>query len=1203
MSSTIHALRAIVSTKTAGFVRGMKAAISATRQLRQQWVSAAKDTASAGARIVMVIGAIGLISATTFGKFEQTMTRVGAVTRTLGTRDFKTLEDAARDAGRTTVFTATQSAEAMEKLGLAGLKVNEITTALKPTLQLASAAQLSIAQAADISAKTMRAYGAEAKDLTHINDVLAATFTSSNTDLTQLAEALKMVGPVANSVNVNLRDTVSILGIMGDAGFQASLAGTALRNAFIHIANPSAKANKLLKDMNINTAGPLIDTLSQLEMALRSVANPQERLAIVSEIFGVRAGPAMIAVLDRGTDAVREFAKGINEAAGLTAKMEEANLSTQVGQIELLKSSISDLVIEIGEHQSDALVGATNEFKKYLEEHKPGIVEKVSNATIALVNGLKNLVQWLNEASPGLKEAWDMMAGFMGPIRDFIAAHPGILATMLALKAVSALGVTQAITSLGTALAGSVSGLAAFISWVRAASVSTKLFSASIVTLQTVLGIGVVVALAMALKKVASWAQKNFGVFNPLIAIYREFMSVVCDVSGIIRRELGPVFSDISNIVSNELMPVLKEIWVETKNELLPAFADMARTLAKALFPEFKKFAQIIRDEVIPMVRTMIPSFKNILKAIGDLVVAGFKVATPVMRELVKFGFWALHGAIVAVTEVVGFAVDALAGMANLIDSTLTPVLKALGIEMDKNQEKLEKEIKTLKERNDLEKDRTKAVKDAVEDAKKIADAAINMGTGEDPKKQLIALLNARQRIEQIAAEAHDAFKKGLIEEEDLNRVKELEGTLSQVAKRFFEAKATFDQSRSLQDNAPFTPVDQAAEGQSAIQAEVDPNEIANILRDSRRDAKDRELPGFSKVRDFIDLGPTQEQFNQFLGTIEGMTPQIRQDISELYDYILQDGEFTASEMDYLATRTASRLQRQSQFEDERERKQEVYKQSLQQLGTMMQGLKGKIPNRVLESLAGSFNSLREQFRDGKIGIDEYKSGVSALTKETQKAADAAKAAAAAEERKRLIQGKFSAKDFKTALEDRIIAFRQQQFSSAVERSFNAMFGFNQQMGLATEGFGQLRSGLDGFGDKLGSAFGGVSQVSDQAIQTLRSFFSSTQGQAANLRNQITQLEQNMTLVDTYSARKRIQDMIDNLLNQLDAVTQAPPPTFSGVTGNNFFKDPGLQSVNTQNNRNEINLPNVTRISQIEVDELYDRLDQVAQRRGGRFSG
>jgi len=104
MSSTIHALRAIVSTKTGSFVRGMKAAIMATRQLRTQWVSAARDTASAGARIVAVIGAIGLISASTFAKFEQTMTRVGAVTKTLGTRDFALLEKAAREAGKPQSF-------------------------------------------------------------------------------------------------------------------------------------------------------------------------------------------------------------------------------------------------------------------------------------------------------------------------------------------------------------------------------------------------------------------------------------------------------------------------------------------------------------------------------------------------------------------------------------------------------------------------------------------------------------------------------------------------------------------------------------------------------------------------------------------------------------------------------------------------------------------------------------------------------------------------------------------------------------------------------------------------------------------------------------------------------------------------------------------------------------------------------------------
>ena len=262
----------------------------------------------------------------TFAKFESTMVRVGGVTNTLATRDFALLEAAARKAGATTRFTATESAGAMEALGLAGLSTREIMASLPGALQLASAAQIDIATSASIAAKTMKAFGLEATDIGRINDTLVSTFTRSNTTILQLAEALKPVGPVAKAAGVSLEDTSAILAKMADAGFSGSLGGTALRNALIRLASPSKNAATILKKLGVEGIDPLFVKLEKLQAGIEGASGETEKLQIASEVFGIRGGPAMLAVLDSGVISLRDFSAELTNAGGIAKRVEQAQL-------------------------------------------------------------------------------------------------------------------------------------------------------------------------------------------------------------------------------------------------------------------------------------------------------------------------------------------------------------------------------------------------------------------------------------------------------------------------------------------------------------------------------------------------------------------------------------------------------------------------------------------------------------------------------------------------------------------------------------------------------------------------------------------------------------------------------------------------------------------------------------------------------------
>jgi len=306
MSRKIHELRGILTLNSKGFVNGVRKAIGATKEFRQAWGKAGKDVATVGKRMIGATAAFAGFAVKEFAEFESVMVRVRGVTNTLGKEgaaQFKILEDRARQMGATTRFTATQAAEAMENLGLAGLNVKEIYDALPGALQLASAAQVDIATAADVAAKTMRSFGMEASQLSEINDTLVATFTRSNTDLRQLAEAIKPVGPVAASLGIKLSTVTAALGKLSDAGFQGSEAGTALRNILSRFAGAVPEVSAKLRKLGIDIAYTRDGSMDFIQ-TMRNMQAAGLETGEVMALFGMRGGPGMAALLQVGIDSI-----------------------------------------------------------------------------------------------------------------------------------------------------------------------------------------------------------------------------------------------------------------------------------------------------------------------------------------------------------------------------------------------------------------------------------------------------------------------------------------------------------------------------------------------------------------------------------------------------------------------------------------------------------------------------------------------------------------------------------------------------------------------------------------------------------------------------------------------------------------------------------------------------------------------------------
>lgn len=453
--TTIETLVARVSAKFDSYFKSLHRAGDQTRDLGKAWAEAGAAVGRAAARLTAAAAAVGGVATKRFADFEETMVRVGGVTQTLGKRGeaaFNQLKNAALTAGKTTRFTATQSAEALENLGRAGLGAETSMEALTPTLQLASAAQIDIAQAAEVSAKTMRAFGLEADELGRINDVLIGGSSRANLTLFELFEGLSKVGSVATVMGEDLEDVTSIIGIMADAGVDASTAGIALRNAFIKISNPTKRAKEILDQYRIDTSQPMIGVLQQLEAALKGTTTEMEQVAIFTELFGVRGGPQLLSVFSRGTEEASKLSQEIRGMQGVAQQLEQAGLKTLNGQLDLTISALDGLILSLGEKLAPVAARALQGIVEFIEANETEIIDLMSDSIGQLAEVGQELVMSMLESGPAMIEVAQGAMELLKPILELIKEFPILGKMLVAMKVAQLTGLTGAFGSLTRAI-------------------------------------------------------------------------------------------------------------------------------------------------------------------------------------------------------------------------------------------------------------------------------------------------------------------------------------------------------------------------------------------------------------------------------------------------------------------------------------------------------------------------------------------------------------------------------------------------------------------------------------------------------------------------------------------------------------------------------------------------------------------------------
>ena len=318
-----------------------------------------KTVASATVAAAAAVGAMGVAAINTGREFEGAMSQVAATmlidkTTAEGQKAFETLENAARECGASTAFSATEAAEALNYLALAGYDADKASTALPTVLKLAGAGAMDLAAASDMITDSMSALGIEANgaNLTQFSDQLAQTASNANTSVAQLGEAILTVGGTAKGLAGGTTELNTALGILADNGLKGAEGGTHLRNIILSLQNPTDKAAEALKGLGVDvydTQGNmrgLNDVFKDLQGAMDGMSNAQKD-NVLSTLFNKTDLTAANAMLANCTDRFDELSTAVENSAGACESMYAIQLDNLNGDIDILKSSLSDLGISI----------------------------------------------------------------------------------------------------------------------------------------------------------------------------------------------------------------------------------------------------------------------------------------------------------------------------------------------------------------------------------------------------------------------------------------------------------------------------------------------------------------------------------------------------------------------------------------------------------------------------------------------------------------------------------------------------------------------------------------------------------------------------------------------------------------------------------------------------------------------------------------
>lgn len=316
--------------------------------------------------------------------FQSTMSTVEALSGA-SAEEMAALTAQAKELGATTRYTATEAGEAMSYMGMAGWSAEQMLAGMPGVLSLAAASGEDLGRVSDIVTDSMTAFGLTAADTSRYADILAATATNANTNVSMMGETFKMVAPLAGSLGYDVEDVAIATGILANSGVKASEAGTSLRGILTRLAKPTKESSDAMDALGISLtddSGRMYTFMEIMEQVRDSFSGltEEQKAFYAAELAGQRGMTGLLTIVNASEEDFANLSDKISNCTGAAEKMAQIKLDNLQGQMTLLESATDALKTTIGEAYQNEFQGLA----KMATEIMTGVNEFLSKHPIVL---------------------------------------------------------------------------------------------------------------------------------------------------------------------------------------------------------------------------------------------------------------------------------------------------------------------------------------------------------------------------------------------------------------------------------------------------------------------------------------------------------------------------------------------------------------------------------------------------------------------------------------------------------------------------------------------------------------------------------------------------------------------------------------------------------------------------------------------------
>jgi len=521
----------------------------------------------------------------TFEEFEYAMKNVQAVSGATG-EELTILEEKAREMGASTVFSAKEAADAMYYLASAGMKTQDIVSSLNGVLQLAAATQSDLAFASQTITASLSQFGLSAEQAGRVADVFASAISNSQATLEKLANSMRYVGPVANSLGMSLEETTATLMALYNAGYRGEQAGTILRGAFSALLSPSKSVREAINSLGLELQD-LNPTVHSVAEIIDTLAKAGADTADVIQIFGREAGPGVAALIQQGGDAIRKYTSALKSAGGTAQNVAETQMDSLHGQLKILRSAFQEMQIAIGE----------------------AVLPTIS----AFVEKITSLINWFNQLPEPIKNAITNMTMWGSAILTVSGGASLLIGTIMKMIATF-----KEFGSMLSLLTGNVSKLSGVFTLLKTVSLSAAKGIGSALSFlatnpQWLLLAATIAGIIIIIKAIIEH-------WDEVVAFFKKTLKVIVNIFSAAWNAIKKVALFVVDLIVQDWKNFVREwqrIW------------EAIKKVAEIIWNFLKEIAIAVADYITKRWKAFVEFWKsawNVIKSIAEYVWKGIKL-------------------------------------------------------------------------------------------------------------------------------------------------------------------------------------------------------------------------------------------------------------------------------------------------------------------------------------------------------------------------------------------------------------------------------------------------------------------------------------------------------------------------------------------------------------------------------------------------